>query len=452
MSIQLPDNPHSREPSLSLSLQSTSKQASASRSTIRPVVTSPPWAKDEPDSPQDETQAASAIFDRTRPSGSPTAGIAPTVSDLSLGHGSSLNSNHLWKFLLPHVKLSRQSNSSSSVDLNNINIANNKHNTDDSPSSSVPNRPILPRLINSTKRFSRSPNVSEEPTTVTTATLTTTTTSGSTSREGRSALRLELPVPPEPPFTVSHTKTPGWDTPWTPRAQNNPFTRRDDLENNAPYMSRTKENGEDHHIDRSHSKPLRKRIRHYLLHNNSVPLVSRIINISFTTVALAFAIRIRIVEEKNRLLGAVGSSPFLAIIFAPLTLIHVMVAIYFEYFGRPLGLWRTSAKLAYTLLEVLFICAWSAELALSFDNYLTSRLNCTPPSSVSWFSELPSLPSLFGDNPSPEMLKIADHLCDYQRTLIGVVMVALVFYVTNLVISLFRIFEKVKVGQGWGSL
>jgi hypothetical protein len=44
----------------------------------------------------------------------------------------------------------------------------------------------------------------------------------------------------------------------------------------------------------------------------------------------------------------------------------------------------------------------------------------------------------------------SNQLCSYQLDLIGVVMVALLLYVTNLVISLFRIFEKVKVHQGWG--
>jgi hypothetical protein len=44
----------------------------------------------------------------------------------------------------------------------------------------------------------------------------------------------------------------------------------------------------------------------------------------------------------------------------------------------------------------------------------------------------------------------AQALCASQVDLIGVVMVALLLYVTNLVISLFRIFEKVKIRQGWG--
>ncbi|KAJ3570249.1 hypothetical protein NP233_g4521 [Leucocoprinus birnbaumii] len=92
-------------------------------------------------------------------------------------------------------------------------------------------------------------------------------------------------------------------------------------------------------------------------------------------------------------MGAVGSSPTVVIIFAPLTLLHVMAAIYLEYFGRPVGLWQTSRKLAHTLSEVLFICAWSAALSLSFDNYFTSLVPCAPPSAISWYNEMPRPPS-----------------------------------------------------------
>ena len=141
-----------------------------------------------------------------------------------------------------------------------------------------------------------------------------------------------------------------------------------------------------------------------------------------------------------------------------------------EYFGRPLGLWRTSAKLAHTLSEVVFICAWSAELALCFDNYITSPLNCAPRSTIKWYSELPySDPLGNNSNYEPLCYSVIAHnssfftsaaaggaardthlLCAHQRDLISVVVVALLLYVTNLVISLFRIFEKLKVHQGLG--
>lgn len=111
-----------------------------------------------------------------------------------------------------------------------------------------------------------------------------------------------------------------------------------------------------------------------------------------------------------------------------------------EYFGRPLGLWRTSAKLAHTLLEVLFICAWSAALSLCFDNFFTSLIPCASASASSWYNKLPR-PSY--DIPIFEG-SLGDEICDQQLALICLVGVGLIAYCSNLVISLYRVFEKVK--------
>jgi len=139
-------------------------------------------------------------------------------------------------------------------------------------------------------------------------------------------------------------------------------------------------------------------------------------------------------------LGAIGSSPIVVIIFAPLTLVHVLVAIYLEYFGRPVGLWRTSAKLAHTLSETLFICAWSAALSLCFDNFFTSPIPCASPSSISWYSQLPRPP------PPPSLETSVGHeICGDQVALICLVAFGLLTYCFNLIISLFRIMEKVKI-------
>jgi len=112
-----------------------------------------------------------------------------------------------------------------------------------------------------------------------------------------------------------------------------------------------------------------------------------------------------------------------------------------EYFGRPLGLWRTSGKLAYTLIEVVFVCAWSAALALTFDNFFTSLIPCAPASSTSWYSQLPR-PTI----PGVSTLEgsVGDGICDDQLVLICLVGVGLMMYCFNLVISLFRILERVK--------
>jgi len=123
-----------------------------------------------------------------------------------------------------------------------------------------------------------------------------------------------------------------------------------------------------------------------------------------------------------------------------------------EYFGRPLGLWRTSAKLAHTLLETVFICAWSAALSLCFDNFFTSSIPCAPWSRISWYNELPRPPS---NLPTFEG-STGDHICDSQLALICLVFVGLLMYCISLVISLYRIFEKVKYYQGrrpsWSNL
>ncbi|KAH9082125.1 hypothetical protein EDB83DRAFT_2503265 [Lactarius deliciosus] len=245
-------------------------------------------------------------------------------------------------------------------------------------------------------------------------------------------LRITMPTPPVTPQLLARTRTPGWDSPWAARTTRVFVASRyyEQLRNGESSPSPT----------RSWWPRARKRARAYLLTNTYVPLLFRFVNITFTTAALAIAIRIRRVEARNGVTGVLGSSPTLVVIFAPLTLVHVMVAIYLEYFGRPLGLWRTSAKLAHTLLEVLSICAWSAALSLCFDNFFTSPIPCAGPSEISWYSDLPRPPSPFGDNKG----NAGEALCDNQVALVCLVGIGLLMYCFNLVISLYRIFEKVK--------
>ncbi|CAE6439860.1 unnamed protein product [Rhizoctonia solani] len=122
-----------------------------------------------------------------------------------------------------------------------------------------------------------------------------------------------------------------------------------------------------------------------------------------------------------------------------------------EYFGRPLGIWSTSAKLIHTLSEVFFICMWSANLSLCFDNYFTTPLACTPISSTSWWNELPAAENAMADDEKTDPL-LVDQLCSRQLALICLVFFGLSLYCWNLVISLFRIFEKVKHRAVAGSL
>ncbi|KAF9452663.1 hypothetical protein P691DRAFT_614039, partial [Macrolepiota fuliginosa MF-IS2] len=334
------------------------------------IVTSPPWARDEPPSPTDNTSFS--LHPDPRPSDAAS-------SHTLLSQGES----RWWSFTLPDTRGLRD---------------------------------FLPSPA-SLHRKEKPPDAPQP-------------------RPRPSLDRLSIPLPdPTFHFTQNQATSPGWDTPWTSRPNAQGPLRRRDTE--ASYFTQPLPSDEEHLV---HPKNCKKKFRKFILINSYVPILFRVINIAFTTAALGIAIRIRRIEMANHAMGAVGSSPTVVIIFAPLTLLHVMAAIYLEYFGRPVGLWKTSGKLAHTLSEVLFICAWSAALSLCFDNFFTSLIPCAPPSTIAWYNEIARPPSTI---PTFEG-SVGDRICDNQLILICLVGIGLIAYCTNLVISLFRVFEKVK--------
>ncbi|PPQ89397.1 hypothetical protein CVT25_002215 [Psilocybe cyanescens] len=400
----------SRIPPPSLPSTTSLNHTTSLRSFHRPpppittVVTSPPWARDEPPSPKEQ-----APSDSQGPHHHPTEShISDTASFQS---GPAEGTSRWWTFTLPRTRQEA------------FNL--------------LPPSPRIER-----KSF-RDISLSWMP-------------ASATQREGSTFLRKEkekekekehtteppnhmsIPMPAQTsmPYTMAHANTPGWDTPWSARAAAQGPSRH------------SRDDGSSDYEDHSNTSPKdlsgwalrRKQIRSFILVNTYVPLLFRFINITFTTAALGMAIQIRKIEFRHSAAGAVGSSPTVVIIFAPLTLIHVMAAIYLEYFGRPLGLWRTSAKLAHTLSEVLFICAWSAALSLCFDNFFTSLIPCASESATSWYNQLPRPP----ENVPGFDGSLGDQICDRQLSLICLVGVGLIAYCTNLVISLYRVFEKVK--------
>ncbi|KAN0135751.1 hypothetical protein V8E53_006642 [Lactarius tabidus] len=379
-----------------------SKETNASSGSR--VVTRPPWAKDEPPSPTDSHHALPSPGGSRGQSEARRSDIA--LHDDSSGGPSDVGEHRWFPFtrrrstLAPEGSTSRLEEKPATLTM--------------SPSE-LPVGGVCTPI----------PEVkSPEP---------------SRSRARDWGLRLTLPSPPATPHALTRSRTPGWDSPWVPRPLESLSHRNiyEQLQNGGsieepqPGSSVTEKNW---------WLRARKRARAYLLTNTYVPLLFRFVNITFTTAALAIAIRIRRTEERNNVTGILGSSPTLVVIFAPLTLVHVMVAIYLEYFGRPLGLWRTSAKLAHTLLEVLSICAWSAALSLCFDNFFTSPIPCASSSQISWYSDLPRPSSPLGDSAGG----VGEALCDNQVALICLVGIGLLMYCFNLVISLYRIFEKVK--------
>ncbi|KAI0361251.1 hypothetical protein OH77DRAFT_1516247 [Trametes cingulata] len=408
-------------PSASASTFSKSHSVRSSRaapSTVKTYInTAPPWARDEPPSPGDnEPQEGAKQFpDTRRPSD-----VASFQSSAPEDPGPS----RWWSFARHRPMDSGSMPLSPSTQQQRP----ARRPRDGSRSMSIP------WFTTSYLRRSQEQEQEEDsPTTLRESDGEGSGGSGTPRANPRGRLRIDMP-PTNAPFTLSHSRTPGWDTPWTSSHPGGMETNQD------PHGQEAGSHHDDEKLTPWQRR--RKRFRAYMMYNIYVPLLFRLCNIVLTTAALAIAIRIRIIEARNGVMGALGSSPTLVIIFASLTLVHVMIAIYLEYFGRPLGLWHTSWKLAYTLFEVVFICTWSAALALSFDNFFTSLIPCASASSISWYSQLPrpSLPN--GVNGFEG--GVGDTLCDDQVALICLVGVGLMMYCFNLFISLFRIFEKVK--------
>lgn len=260
-------------------------------------------------------------------------------------------------------------------------------------------------------------------------------------------------MPNNDSFTRHQPVTPGWASPWRPESRGEHSIRigkyRFNNHGEGGYFPRTETGAT------SNSRK-RKRKRHassgavnvfdvdwwrrFLLHNPFVPLLFRLVNIGFTSSTLAIASKLYITLKREGAEDSVGSSPIVAIIFAPLTLVHVGVQIYVEYFSKPIGLWRVGSKLFYTMTELIFVCLWSAELSLSFDNYFTSTLVCsTLNSPYSGGADRPVFGEQTLNNPSRK-----PYICRLQGALIGLVFTSLLAYVIVFSVSLFRIFVRVS--------
>ena len=175
--------------------------------------------------------------------------------------------------------------------------------------------------------------------------------------------------------------------------------------------------------------------------------------------------------------GLLGSSTTLVISYSALTALHVLTAIYREYFGKPIGLWGLRSKMLWVCLDLIFIALWSSAMSLSVNDFISTELECT--SSVPWwrgglaqdYSELLERLQLLGDTgingntttlsvTSPEMVAhsieiilpnqviespLAHEICERQLGSIALSLITLLLYSLNMVLSLFRIFETVRL-------
>ncbi|CAH7684881.1 hypothetical protein BY996DRAFT_4583829 [Phakopsora pachyrhizi] len=195
-------------------------------------------------------------------------------------------------------------------------------------------------------------------------------------------------------------------------------------------------------------------LAYLLLHHPMAPLICRLFNFCFTIACLGICLRIRGLEKVLNQEKILGNSTIFIIIVTPFNMVHNMFAIYCEYFGAPIGIWSVSWKMFHTLSELVFISIWSAALAVGLDDELTSRLRCTVGglslSSSRAENRFISASNNISENSSEGLFGNVDRergnkLCSLQGGLVGMIFCGLMIHTLVLIVSLFRIFNKVSL-------
>lgn len=183
---------------------------------------------------------------------------------------------------------------------------------------------------------------------------------------------------------------------------------------------------------------------------------------------VGLAITIRNELFALRLPGLVGPSTTLIIAYSCLTIVHIFIAVYREYYGRPIGLWGLRSKMLWVCLDLLFVALWSSGLTLQINDLIDTPLDCVRTSawweegrSADYGSLLDDLDVLrtaginLMDVQISESMGIilpdeitastlAREACRRQEGGIALALMTLLLYGGNMVLSLFRIFETVR--------
>lgn len=221
-------------------------------------------------------------------------------------------------------------------------------------------------------------------------------------------------------------------------------------------------------VKRTDGLDWKQRLRRKLFLDARVTIWIRFINLAVVICSLGLAVTIRKELFELRLPGLIGPSTTLVIAYSALTIIHIFIAVYREYFGRPIGLWGLRSKMLWVCLDLLFVALWSSALTLQINDLIDTPLNCVP--QTAWWEEgksseyaalLNDLDVLRASSTDSQDSGVSDTLgiilpdvitssslareaCRRQEGGIALALMTLLLYGGNMVLSLFRIFETVR--------
>lgn len=211
------------------------------------------------------------------------------------------------------------------------------------------------------------------------------------------------------PSALHRTESAGWYEPWSFKNCLGEGSNEKEVGNTVfgPNVSNA-----------NRKRSLRKDLYSFLWQSPMVPLVLRVINISMIACTLGITARVVVLLRQDKVIMAAGASPYLSLALSPPSLVYAVIQIWIEFHSQPIGLWKAQAKLWFMMIELLLSCFWSAELALAFDNYYTSMVQCV---------EVPSF-YLGYDQIVPD-LNHKDSICGLQLSHICVCFVSVMVYI-----------------------
>lgn len=164
----------------------------------------------------------------------------------------------------------------------------------------------------------------------------------------------------------------------------------------------------------------RSKVIHTITQNSYIPLFFRVILLCLCAVSLGIAGHLTHATTELRLNQQ--PSPLMSTILQAVSIIYLLFVSYDEFTSQPLGLRDPKTKMRLVLLELFFIIFSSANVSLSFQSQYDTNWVCRASSNV----------------------YNAD-LCHQQRTLSGILTVAILVWCTTFTISLFRIVNSARV-------
>lgn len=161
--------------------------------------------------------------------------------------------------------------------------------------------------------------------------------------------------------------------------------------------------------------------------NPFYPMLLRGSASAFLIIALALSCSV-LVQTNNakhhaQALGQVLTAPagpaastIFCIVVCSVSLVYMMVSLWDETFGRPLGLRPTQTKLHFVAADLCLICFTSSNLSLCFDSLTTKKYIC---------------PGAGGS-----------HVCRLQKTCTAFVFLSLVVWFLTFLVSTFRMIDR----------